>query len=125
MTPWPITELDEYELRRDDEERRRREADNRACGYDPNHEEGGLMYSYESEKHNLFTPEGFDILIKVRDKSIELNRIAGCFNTEKLILNCSGSSFIMLAAIDYLVEKGELIKIINGARIQYNVYRRA
>lgn len=34
MTPWPITELDEYELRRDDEERRRRENDNRACGYE-------------------------------------------------------------------------------------------
>ena len=34
MTPLPITEDDLYELRRDDEDRRRRENDNRACGYE-------------------------------------------------------------------------------------------
>jgi hypothetical protein len=32
MTPLPITEFDEYELRQEDYERRRIIADNRACG---------------------------------------------------------------------------------------------
>ena len=41
MNPWPITELDEYELRRDDEERRRREADNLACGYEGGDDDEG------------------------------------------------------------------------------------
>ena len=83
------------------------------------------MYTYEKEKHNLFTEEGFEILTKVRDNSIYLNNVAGCFNTEKLISKCTGSSFTMLAAVDYLVEKKELIKVCSGGRTQYDVYRRA
>lgn len=39
MNQLPITELDEYELRRDDEDRRRRKNDNRACGYEPQEEQ--------------------------------------------------------------------------------------
>ena len=63
------------------------------------------MYNYATEKHNLFTEEGFKTLIKVQDSAKHLLQTAGAFTADKAMQGCTGNSWTMLAAIDYLLEQ--------------------
>ena len=83
-----------------------------------------MSYEYEREKHSLFTPEGFDTLTKVRDKSIMLSNISEVFTLGKLINECTGDSFKMLAAVDYLVERGELKCVFSPGKTAKNIFIR-
>ena len=43
------------------------------------------MYNYEEEKTKLFTEEGTDMYIAVRDKALSLLKSAGSFRLENAI----------------------------------------
>lgn len=70
-----------------------------------------MCYCYETEKHALFTESGVDMLMKMRDHARGLLRAAGAARADKIMEAATGSTWTMLAAIDYMVEKGELRRV--------------
>ena len=81
------------------------------------------MYRYEEEKHKLWTDEGLDMIIKVREEAHRLFKIAGCATLENLIRGCTGDSFTMLAVVDWLEEKKTIRRIYqDGVSTQRQIY---
>ena len=71
-----------------------------------------MSYSYREEKPNLFTEQGVEMLTRMRDKAMELLQVAGAVRADKIIEAAGGgSSWTMLAALDYMVEKGDLRRV--------------
>lgn len=70
-----------------------------------------MSYNYETEKANLFTEEGFNILLAVRDETKLLLAKSGACTVDRAISKATGSSWTMLAAIDFLIQKGELERV--------------
>lgn len=81
------------------------------------------MYDYESMKPKLFTEEGFRVLLKVKENADRMSEIAGCATVDKLMSSVTGDSWLMLAAIDFLEEKGYLRKVSSSGATQHHVYR--
>lgn len=82
-----------------------------------------MSYSYETERQNLFTESGMEILLKIRDNAKRLLDVAGAFTAERAMQNVGGSGWTMLAAFDYMVEKGELVRLSPaGTWGQYQVF---
>jgi hypothetical protein len=73
--------------------------------------EGGVSYCYETERANLFTEDGVETLTAIRDKARELLKRAGAFSAGHAMENATGSYWTMLAALEYLVEKGEIVRV--------------
>jgi hypothetical protein len=73
--------------------------------------EGCVSYCYETERANLFTEDGVQTLTAIRDKARELLRKAGAFSAGRAMDDATGDSWTMLAALDYLVEKGEIVRV--------------
>jgi len=67
-----------------------------------------LSYNYQTEKPRLFTEAGMKIYISVRDEAHRLLSLAGAFTAERACAKASGDSWTMLAALDFMVEQGEL-----------------
>ena len=70
-----------------------------------------MSYKYETEKPNLFTESGAGILLAVRDEAKRLIEESGACTSGKAMAKVSGSSWTMLAALDYLVERGDLRRV--------------
>lgn len=70
-----------------------------------------MSYSYEKERPELFTEFGVKTLTVIRDNAKRLLKVAGAFTAEKAFEGATGSSWTMLAALDYLVEQGEIIRV--------------
>lgn len=82
------------------------------------------MYSYQTERPGLFTEEGSVMFTAIRDKVHALLNQAGAVRCDKAISAArSGSSWMMLACMDRLVELGE-VKEITGPDTcgQYRVF---
>ena len=60
------------------------------------------MYNYENEKPNVFTPDGFNMIEKIKVNASGRD----AFTVQELMYGLSGDSWTMLACIDFLVEKG-------------------
>ena len=69
------------------------------------------MYEYQKERHIIFTDEGLEMTIKIREEAERLFRIAGCATLENLISPCTGDTFMMLAVVDWLEEKNTIRRI--------------
>lgn len=69
------------------------------------------MYSYETEKPALFTERGVEMLTKMRDRAKALLAEAGAVRADKIMAVATGSSWTMMAALDYMVEKGDLRRV--------------
>lgn len=83
-----------------------------------------MSYSYDTEKANLFTEHGVDMLTKIRDNCRRLLDYAGAFQAEKAWKDVSGSSWTMLACLDYLAEKGEIQEVKGNVWGQYRLFVR-
>ena len=82
-----------------------------------------MSYDYQSQRPALFTEEGVRILIAMRDKCRQMLKQSGAFAASKAMESITGSSWVMLAALDYMVERGELKKITQPeARAQHEIY---
>lgn len=83
------------------------------------------MYKYRDERHTVFTDDGVEMLVQIREQAEKLFDIAGCATIENLIRPCLGDSFTMLACIDFLVEKGHIEKVHqNDISTQRQIYKR-
>ena len=70
-----------------------------------------MGYSYEKERAELFTEHGVETLTVIRDNAKRLLKEAGAFTAGHAFEKAAGSSWTMLAALDYLVEKGEIVRV--------------
>ncbi len=86
-----------------------------------------MAYDYETEKPNLFTDNGQRILMATRDASRDLIKSAGAFSLGRLMgatvtLAGGADTWTMLAAVDRLVEIGELVRVSEEGGTQHWLY---
>lgn len=72
------------------------------------------MYDYQTERPQLFTEPGQIVLLKIRDQAFKLCAESGCARADKIMAKAGGDSWLLLAAIDRLVEIGDLREINYG-----------
>lgn len=85
-----------------------------------------MHYTYETERHNIFTEEGQILFLKIRDNTDRLLKLAGAARWLEMVKGCCGDSFTMLACVDRLVELGEIYCVTEGQQwmSQHHVYIR-
>jgi hypothetical protein len=83
-----------------------------------------MSYVYEQERPKVFTEQGQEMFLKIRDTARELLRSAGAFRQQELLMasHCTGDSFAMLACIDRLVELKEIVELPRDCWSQFKVY---
>lgn len=69
------------------------------------------MYCYETEKPEIFTEGGQRMFLGIRDNVKRLLKQAGSVRMQEAIAQQKGSSWLMLACVDRLVELGEIKEI--------------
>ena len=69
------------------------------------------MYKYSDIRPKLFTEEGMEKVLKARDNVAKMIGLSGAATMNNLIKNLYGDSWLQLACIDYLVEKGEIREV--------------
>ncbi len=69
------------------------------------------MYKYENEKKNIFTENGVDMFISIRDEVRNLLKQAGAVSMACAISRVTGDSWTKMACVDRLVEVGEIREI--------------
>ena len=83
------------------------------------------MYSYETEKKEIFTEDGQVMFLKIRDHVNTLLKQAGAVRMQEAISKTTGSSWTMLACVDRMVELGELREITgSGVAGQHRIFTR-
>ncbi len=74
------------------------------------------MYDYNSERKFIFTEEGQDTLQKIRSNISKNIKNAGCIRMTEAIHGTSGEMWSIMACVDFLVEKGEILEVKQAAR---------
>jgi len=69
------------------------------------------MYRYEDLKPRLFTEDGQEMFISIRDNTNRLLTQAGAVRLQEAIKGVCGDSWLMLACIDRMVERGEIREV--------------
>lgn len=73
-----------------------------------------MSYAYILERERLFTEEGARILLGVRTKVQRLLHEAGAVRSQEAMSGITGDVWLMLAALDYLVEAGEIREVTDS-----------
>ncbi len=81
-----------------------------------------MSYSYANERPRLFTEDGQVFFLKVRDATKALIAMSGAFRFDKLSISGGYDSWELMAAIDRLVELGELEECQRPSWAQFKVY---
>ena len=81
------------------------------------------MYNYQTEKQKIFTEDGQEMLLKIRDNVHRLIKQSGAVMMQNAINSVTGDSWMMLACVDRLVELKE-IREITGSNVagQHRVF---
>ena len=72
-----------------------------------------MRYQYENERPKLFTEEGQEMLLKMRDTARHLLKTSGVTRMDRLMAGLTGDSWAMLACADRLVELHYLKEVTN------------
>jgi hypothetical protein len=84
------------------------------------------MYNYQTEKQKIFTEDGQEIFLKIRDKVQQLLKQSGAVMVQNAISGVTGDSWLHLACVDRLVELKEIREITGGnVAGQHRVFVRA
>lgn len=67
-----------------------------------------MAYNYQTERPTLFTEEGQELFLKIRDNAKKHLTLSGAFDFEHVTKGISGDSWQMLACVDRMVELKEL-----------------
>lgn len=71
-----------------------------------------MGYVYQEHRPRLFTEDGVQFLMKLRDNVQRLCKLAGAVRASEAWNGAGGGdTWMMLAAIDYLVECGEIREV--------------
>lgn len=69
------------------------------------------MYNYQTEKKKIFTEEGQEMFLKIRDNVHLLLKQSGAVMMQNAVRGVSGDSWVQLACVDRLVELKEIREI--------------
>jgi len=69
------------------------------------------MYNYQTEKTKIFTEDGQETFLKIRDKVQQLLKQSGAVMMQNAISGVTGDSWLHLACVDRLVELKEIREI--------------
>ena len=81
-------------------------------------------YNYEKIRPELFTEDGVELLMRMRDHSTKLLFQAGAYTFEKVTRTIKGDTWLMLAALDYMVERKEIRMVYEPSNTMNRVYTR-
>ena len=83
------------------------------------------MYQYQTQREELFTEQGQEMFLKIRDNVNALLDKSGAVRMDRAIGIATGDSWTMLACVDRMVELGELHEV-TGKNVfgQYRVFSR-
>lgn len=83
-----------------------------------------MSYDYADERPKLFTERGVEALSEVRRNVARALAAGGAVMAAKAIAGAPGDTWIQLAALDYMVEKGELREVTDPAEVwgQHRVF---
>lgn len=73
-----------------------------------------MAYAYTQMRPDLFTERGVEMLDKVRANVQRLLRQAGAFRAQEAWEGIGGDGWLKLAALDYMLEKGEIREVVAG-----------
>ena len=79
-------------------------------------------YNYEDIRPELFTEDGVELLMKMRDHSSKLLFQAGAYSFEKITRTIPGDTWLMMAALDYMVERKEIRQVYAPSNTLNRVY---
>lgn len=75
------------------------------------------MYNYETEKKHIFTEDGQEMFLSIRDNVHRILKLAGAI-TMGTAMSCGkvtcGTTWEMMACVDRLVELEEIVEIKQG-----------
>ena len=85
----------------------------------------GKMYQYQAQRNELFTEQGQEVFLKIRDNVNALLEKSGAVRMDKAINVATGDTWLMLACVDRMVELGAL-REITGKNVagQYRIFTR-
>lgn len=84
-----------------------------------------MSYNYAEQREQLFTDDGQKMFLKMRDNTDRLLTAAGAVRMDKMMAGLTGSSWMMLACADRMVELGEIVEISPpNAAGQHRVFTR-
>ena len=72
------------------------------------------MYNYQVARKEIFTEEGQETFLKIRDKVKHLLKQSGAVMMQNAINGVTGDSWMHLACVDRLVELKEIREVTNG-----------
>lgn len=72
------------------------------------------MYDYLKEREKIFTEDGQEMFLKIRDNTKKLLDTAGAASLGKMINCCTGDVWVMIACVDRMIELGEIKEITNA-----------
>lgn len=83
-------------------------------------------YNYDDIRPELFTEEGVELLMKMRDISGKLLFQAGAYTFEKVVrtIRSGNDTWLMMAALDYMVERKEIRQVYDPSNTMNRVYTR-
>jgi hypothetical protein len=70
-----------------------------------------MGYTYAEQRRELFTDSGIQTLIRTRDTVQRLLKESGAFRAQEAMQ--AGDSWTATAALDYLVEQGEIREVLD------------
>lgn len=70
-----------------------------------------MSYDYATCRPELFTESGVEVLTAVRRNTEKALEVAGAVRAQEAISGTGGDSWTQLAALDYMLEKGELREV--------------
>ena len=81
-------------------------------------------YNYEFIRHELFNEDGVELLMQLRDISSKLLFQAGAYTFEKVTRTLKGDhdTWLMMAALDYMVERREIKVVYEPSNTMNRVY---
>jgi len=79
-------------------------------------------YNYEDMREELFTEDGVELLMQVRDHSSKLLFQAGAYSFEKVMRTIGGDTWLKMAALDYMVERKEIRQVYDPSNTMNRVY---
>lgn len=83
-----------------------------------------MSYNYTQEKPRLFTEGGLAIFTEIRDNAHRLLKVAGAFRAQEAWESVCGDSWLMIAALDLMVERKEIRELTSPNSVwgQYRVF---
>jgi hypothetical protein len=79
-------------------------------------------YNYEDIRPELFSEEGVELLMQMRDHSSKLLFQAGAYSFEKVTRTVKGDTWLQMAALDYMVERKEIRQVYAPSNTLNRVY---